>query len=106
MSDIYADPTRADGVICAQLTAVAIRHAQSPDPDEDAAVDELRQLSAGRGDLLSQVAGLMKGRHNVEPTIAWNYDRASEYCLAAGGTKDDTERWIIIGQNRATTASN
>jgi len=54
-----------DRILVAQLTGAARRHARWREPtgaEEAAAVAELRELAAGRGDLLAEVAGVLEGR--------------------------------------------
>ena len=53
-----------DRILVAQIHGTAKRHAQWRELNEDehaAAVGELRELAAGRADLLAHVAGIMEG---------------------------------------------
>jgi hypothetical protein len=58
----------ADGILVAQLHGTARRHAdrwwggrELTEAGHDAAVAELRELAAGRADLLAHVAGILLG---------------------------------------------
>lgn len=93
-----------DEVVCACLTAAAIRHAQRPERHDADALTELRSLADSRVDLLGQVAGLLRGRHYAEPDVAWGYDIAADYCLQAGGDEHVADAWFPTGQKRATHA--
>lgn len=50
-----------DGIITAKLAGTASRHSSSRPLDVAAAVAELREIAAGRSDLLAEQAGLTLG---------------------------------------------
>jgi hypothetical protein len=53
---------QADRILIARLTGIARRHARLGELDgEAAAVAELRELAAGRADLLAEVVGIEAG---------------------------------------------
>jgi len=59
-----------DRILVAQLTGTAGRHARWREltaAEEAAAVAELRELAAGRADLLAEVAGVLQGASEGEP---------------------------------------
>ena len=59
-----------DRILVAQLTGTAGRHARWREltaAEEAAAVAELRELAAGRADLLAEVAGVFQGASEDEP---------------------------------------
>lgn len=95
----------SDGVVGAQLAGAACRWAQSGDFDRYAAVEELRRLAAGRDDLLTMQAGLLRGRFKAEPVTAWRLDVAAELCTEAGGSESETEHWVEIGRERMAYSS-
>jgi hypothetical protein len=98
---------QADRILCAQLSGVAKRHARRPGLSGagwDAAVAELRELAAGRADLLARLAGLAEGFGRGQP------DEASALTVAAmardaGADPDEIAGWIAIGRERRATAN-
>lgn len=56
---------QADRILVARLSGTAQRHARwrglSAEEEGTAAVAELRELAAGRGDLLAELAGVLEG---------------------------------------------
>ena len=95
----------ADGLLVAQLTGTA-RHARWRDLTQDeqaAAVRELRDLAAGRADLLAQVAGIFEGasegRHD-EPLAR----QAATLCRLAGADVALIPKWAAEGRRRAQAA--
>jgi len=55
---------QADRILIAQLHGTAKRHAkwrELTEPEHVAAVEDLRELAAGRGDLLAETAGVIEG---------------------------------------------
>jgi hypothetical protein len=91
-----------DRILAAKLTGTANRHAQWRDltPGEHAtAVTELRNLAAGRTDLLAEEAGLLIGCH--EHTInAPIKHQAAGLLIAAGADPDLIPQWIEEGRRR------
>jgi hypothetical protein len=95
-----------DHILVAQLDGAAWRHARwrDPTPDEEtAAVAELRELAAGRADLLAEVAGIMLGAR--EDTLDEPRARAAAYlCRAAGADEALIPQWAEEGKRRAARA--
>jgi hypothetical protein len=95
-----------DQLTVARLTGTAWRHAPGREPtgaETADAVRELREIAAGRGDLLAEVAGLLIGyyRRTAEERKA---RAAAYYCIAAGAGLELIQRWIEVGGSRATAA--
>jgi hypothetical protein len=95
-----------DQLTVARLTGAAWRHASGREPtgaETAAAVRELREIAAGRGDLLAEVAGLLIGyyRRTAEELKA---RAAAYYCIAAGAGLELIPRWIEVGCSRAAAA--
>jgi hypothetical protein len=95
-----------DQLTVARLTGAAWRHASGREPtgaETAAAVRELREIAAGRGDLLAEVAGLLIGyyRRTAEELKA---RAAAYYCIAAGARLELIPRWIETGCSRAVAA--
>jgi hypothetical protein len=55
-----------DGITRAGIAGTASRHASRKPLDVDAAVAELREVAAGRGDLLAERAGVIFGFHDED----------------------------------------
>jgi hypothetical protein len=95
-----------DRILVAQITGTARHHARWRDltaDEETAAVTELRELAAGRSDLLAEVAGLLLGFHEgdlEEPRAS----SAANLCMKAGVDQDLVANWITEGRSRATAA--
>jgi hypothetical protein len=96
----------ADRLMVAQLTGTARHHARWRDLTADeqaAAVTELRDLAAGRTDLLAQVCGIFEGasqgRHD-EPLAR----QAAALCRLAGADDALIPQWAAEGQRRAQAA--
>lgn len=96
----------ADRLLVAQLTGTARHHARWRDltaGEQAAAVTELRDLAAGRADLLAQVAGLFEGgsagRHD-EPLAR----QAAALCRLAGADEALIPQWAAEGRRRAQAA--
>jgi hypothetical protein len=96
----------ADRLLVAQLTGTARHHARWRDLTADeqaAAVTELRDLAAGRADLLAQVAGIFEGasagRHD-EPLAR----QAATLCRLTGADDALIPQWIAEGRRRAQAA--
>jgi hypothetical protein len=95
-----------DQLTVARLTGAAWRHAPGRKPtgaETAAAVQELREVAGGRGDLLAEVAGLLIGyyRRTAEELRA---RAAAYYCIAAGAGVELIPRWIEVGCSRAAAA--
>ena len=96
----------ADRLLVAQLTGTARHHARWRDLTADeqaAAVTELRDLAAGRADLLAQVCGIFEGasagRHD-EPLAR----QAATLCRLAGADDALIPQWAAAGRRRAHAA--
>ena len=97
---------RADQIRVAELTGAAKRYARWREltPDEhDAAVAALRELAAGRADLLGQVAGLLEGSSEGEPDEPL-MRQAAQLCRDAGADPGAVPAWIEEGRRRAANA--
>ena len=96
---------RLDPLLVAQLTGTARHHARWRDltGTKAAAVTELRELAAGRADLLAQVAGIFEGasagRHD-EPLAR----QAAALCRLAGADDALIPQWAAEGRRRAQAA--
>ncbi len=96
----------ADQIRVAELTGAARHHARWREltPDErDAVVAALRELAAGRADLLAQVAGLLEGFSEGqldEPLMR----EAAELCRDAGADPELIPQWIEEGRRRRANA--
>ena len=95
-----------DRLLVAQLTGTARHHARWRDltgDEQAAAVRELRDLAAGRADLLAQVAGIFEGasagRHD-EPLAR----QAVALCRLAGADDTLIPQWAAEGRRRAQAA--
>ena len=91
-----------DRILIAQLTGTAKRHAKWRELTEDeeaVAVAELRELAAGRADLLAEVCGIIEGF--VEGTIQEPHAKsAADLCRKAGADPEVIPAWIEIGRAR------
>ena len=96
----------ADRILVAALTGEARHHARWRDltaDEETAAVTELRELAAGRSDLLAEVAGILAGFHEGdldEPRAR----SAAHLCRLAGADDALISHWIAEGKRRAAAA--
>lgn len=100
------DRPQADRILVAQLTGEARHRArwrQLTEDEQAAAVAELRELAAGRADLLAEVAGIFEGtsegRHD-EPLAR----QAAGLCRKAGADPEAIPAWIEEGRRRARNA--
>jgi hypothetical protein len=100
------DRPQADRILIAQLTGEARHRAKwrlLTADEEAAAVDALRELAAGRADLLAEVAGIYEGasegRHD-EPLAR----QAAGLCRKAGADVKAIPAWIEEGRRRAARA--
>jgi hypothetical protein len=93
----------ADQILAAQLTGAARQHARWPPltaDEHDAAVAALRELAAGRADLLAQVAGLLEGSAEGQPDELLKR-QAAQLCREAGADEALIPQWIEEGRRRA-----
>ncbi len=97
---------QADRILCAQLSGVARSHARRlglSGARWDAAVAELRELAAGRADLLARLAGLSEGFGRGQPDEASALTVAALAC-DAGADPEAIAAWIEEGRRRAAAA--
>jgi hypothetical protein len=98
-----ADP---DGVLIAQLHGTAKRHAQWREltkAEHDAAVGELRELAAGRADLLAHVTGILEGTSEgeLDEHLA---RQAAGLAREAGADPAAIAEWAEEGRRRRAAA--
>jgi hypothetical protein len=67
----------------------------------DAAVEELRGMANGRGDLLAEQAGLLIDAASVRPVTA-EYRAALRLLMAAGADEDQLAGWVELGRQRGS----
>ena len=95
-----------DRILVAQIHGTAKRHAQWRELNEDehaAAVGELRELAAGRADLLAHVAGIVEGfsEGQLDEPLA---RQAAGLCRDAGADPEAIPHWIEEGRCRRAVA--
>ena len=96
----------ADQILTAQLTGAARQYARGRPltaDEHDAAVAALRELAAGRADLLAQVAGLLEGVAAGQPDEPLKR-QAAQLCRDAGADEALIPQWIEEGRRRAAKA--
>jgi hypothetical protein len=96
----------ADRILVAQLTGEARHRARWREltgDEEAAAVAELRDLAAGRADLLAEVAGLLEGASAEEPDEPVTR-QAAALCRAAGADPEAIPGWAKEGRRRRAAA--
>ena len=101
------DRPQADRILVAQLTGEARFRAKWRDLTEDekaAAVGELRELAAGRSDLLAEVAGILEGASEGDLDEAFAR-QAAGLCRKAGADPDAIPAWVEEGRRRRANAS-
>ena len=94
---------QADRILVAQLMGEARHHARWREltgAGRAAAVAGLRELAAGRADLLAEVAGILAGFHEGEPLAR----QAAQLCRDAGADPAQIPAWIDVGRQRAAQA--
>jgi hypothetical protein len=95
-----------DRIVVAWLTGTAKHHSRWREltaNERDTAVAELRQLAAGRADLLAEVAGILEGAADGEldePLARC----AARLCREAGADPEAIPRWVEVGRERAARA--
>jgi hypothetical protein len=94
------DPAAIAG---AQIAGTASRHASQEPLDVGAAVAELREIAAGRGDVLAERAGVILAFHHEDARDGRWPRRALEaaLCIAAGADLTRLMEWIAVGEERA-----
>jgi hypothetical protein len=96
-----------DRIVVAQLAGEARHHARWRDlseAEEAAATAALREVAAGRADLLAEVAGILEGfsEGQLNERLA---RQAAGLCRAAGADPEVIAAWIAEGRRRAASAS-
>jgi hypothetical protein len=96
---------QADRILVARLMGSAKRLGRRELPAEEyaAAVAELRELAAGRADLLAETAGLLEGFGEGEPTGPMSR-LAVQLCRDAGADPEAIPAWIEEGRRRRNVA--
>jgi hypothetical protein len=103
---MLGDRPQADRILIAQLMGEARHRARWRALTEDehaAAVGELRELAAGRADLLAEVAGIFEGASEGElgePLAR----QAAQLCRDAGADLDAIPAWVEEGRRRRAAA--
>jgi hypothetical protein len=96
----------ADRLLVAEIAGEARHHAKWRDltaDEEAAAVAALRELAAGRPDLLAEVAGILEGAS--EGRLDEPFARsAARLCRLAGADETLISAWIAEGRRRAEAA--
>ena len=100
------DGPQADRILLAQLMGEAKHHAKWREltgGEHAAAVAGLRELAAGRADLLAEVAGILEGSSEGEPREPLAR-QAAQLCRDAGADPVQIPAWIDVGRQRAARA--
>jgi hypothetical protein len=95
-----------DRLTVAELTGAARRPARWREltgAETVAVVAELREIAAGRADLLAEVAGLLIGFHEGGPEEP-RARSAAQMCRLAGADEDLIPQWAKEGRRRAEAA--
>jgi hypothetical protein len=100
------DRSQAERILVAKLTGEARHRAKWRDLTEAehaAAVGELRELAAGRADLLAEVAGVFEGTSEgeLDEPLA---RQAAQLCRDAGADPDAIPAWVEEGRRRRAAA--
>ena len=92
-----------DRIVVAQLTGEARHHARWRDLSEADAIAALRELAAGRVDLLAEVAGILEGfsEGQLNEPLA---RQAAGLCRKAGADPEAIPAWIEEGRRRRDNA--
>ena len=101
-------PTQPDRILYAKIAGITSHHARGGRPltpdEEAAALAELTDVAAGRGDLLAERAGIALGFGQHQPDDA-AYRLIADLCIKAGADETLIPRWEEAGRRRAETAS-
>src|SRR5690242_20894162 len=100
------DRPQADRILVARLTGEARHRAKwrvLTQAEHTAAVGELRELAAGRADLLAEVAGIFEGTSEgeLDEPLA---RQAAQLCRDAGADPDAIPAWVEEGRRRRAAA--
>ncbi len=95
-------PEERDRILVARIDGTARRHAkwrELSETEHAAAVGELRELAAGRADLLAHAAGILEGfgEGQLDEALA---RQAAGLCCAAGADPEAIPDWIAEGRRR------
>jgi hypothetical protein len=96
----------ADRILTARLMGTAKRHAlwrEMTEAEQAPGVAALRELAAGRADLLAEVAGILVGASEGEPSEPWSV-QAARLCRLAGADEEAIPAWIAEGRRRRAAA--
>jgi len=93
-----------DRILHAWLAGTARHLAANTEVSKADATAQLRELAAGRTDLLAEVAGIALGL-SAGRMDAYLGRRVADLCIAAGADQDQLADWIAEGRNRAAHAS-
>jgi hypothetical protein len=96
----------ADRILTARMHGTAKRHAQRrelTEAEHAVAVGELRELAAGRADLLAHVTGILEGTSEgeLDEPLA---RQAAGLCRAAGADPAAIAAWAEEGRRRRVAA--
>jgi hypothetical protein len=98
---MLGDRPQTDRILVAQLTGEARHRAKWRDltEAEHAAVGELRELAAGRADLLAEVAGIFEGasKGELDKPLA---RQAAQLCRDVGADPNPIPAWVEEGRRR------
>jgi hypothetical protein len=103
---MYGKRSQADRMLVAGITGEARHRAKWRELSSDekaAAVAALRELAAGRADLLAEVAGILEGASEGEldePLVR----QVAGLCRKAGADPEAIPMWIEVGRKRAAKA--
>jgi hypothetical protein len=99
----HPDPDR---IIIAGLYGTALRRGGWHKPTgihRNAAIEEIRDVAAGRTDLLAEAAGVMLGTHPAGDVQHARYRIAADLILEAADLTEghpDVQHWIAVGERR------
>src|SRR5215472_3448666 len=95
---------KQDLILSARIAGAASRHASKrgglTGSARAAALAELTELAAGRGDLLAEFAGMEVGLHEGDLDEE-RHVLAAQLCIEAGADISQIQRWIDEGRRRA-----
>ena len=96
----------ADRILVARIQGTARRYAcwhELTEPEHAAAVGALREVAAGRADLLAQVSGILEGfgEGKLDELLV---RQAASLCRAAGADETAIPAWTEEGRRRAAAA--
>jgi hypothetical protein len=103
---MYGKRSQADRMLVAGITGEARHRAKWREVSSDqeaAAVAALRELAAGRADLLAEVAGILEAASEgeLDEPLA---RQAAGLCRKAGADPEAIPMWIEVGRERAAKA--